>query len=200
MRKNTILILLFSLLNSPFGNAQEKPIIINMENSITETKLSSVFNSVEFIKLETPPKVVLTSPVDIQFVGDRIIIFDGTRKVFIFSESGKFINQIGKFGRGPGEYILLMDMYVDKKEELIEILDYTTRKIIVYDFLGNHIIDHNGYQACSFGKDKDGNYLFFSEYHGLYGNGINKSDNIEVLLSNPQGKVLSTFKKDFSPL
>jgi hypothetical protein len=183
-----------------FCYAQNNPTKIDVDISEAKVNVSEVFSSVEFIKLETPKESLLTYPVDFQIVDDYIIIFDGTLKVYMYTKTGKFVRQIGKTGRGPGEYSQLTDVFVDKENHLIEILEDFKRRILVYDFNGNFIKENIGLVAKSFGKDKKGNYLFFSEYYGLYGKNVTDPLNTQVLLANSTGTVLSTFEKDFVPM
>jgi hypothetical protein len=179
--------------------AQLKPVTIKCKVSDAKVNVSEVFSSVDFIKLETPKESLLTYPADIQIVDDYIIIFDGTRKIYMYTKAGKFVRQVGRFGRGPGEYVQLADMIVDKQNHLIEIFEDFRRRILVYDFNGKFIKENTGFVAASIGKDNKGNYLFFSEYYGLHGKDVKEPLDTEILLADAMGTVLSTFKRDFVP-
>lgn len=179
---------------------QDKPTVISCNVSEQEIKVSEIFSSIDVIKLQTPKESLLTYPAEFEIVDDNIIIFDGTRKVYIYKTTGEFVRQIGRVGKGPGEYIQLADVFVDRKNHLIEILEDLRRKIFIYDFNGNFIKENTGLAAFSFGKDNDGNYLFFSEYYGLFGKNITVPLKSQVLLADPDGRILSTFGDDFKPL
>ncbi len=197
--KRTFGVTMFFLQIALLSFAQTKPITIKCKVSDAKVNVSDVFSSVDFIKLETPKDSLLTYPADIQLVDDYLIIFDGTRKIYIYTKDGKFVRQIGRFGRGPGEYVQLADMMVDKQNHLIEIYEDFTRRILVYDFNGKFIKTNNGFVASSIGKDNKGNYLYFSEYYGLHGKDVKEPLDTEVLLADAKGNTLSTFKNDFIP-
>lgn len=197
--KRTFAITMFFFQMALLSFAQTKPITIKCKVSDAKVNVSDVFSSVDFIKLETPKESLLTYPADIQLVDDYLIIFDGTRKIYVYTKDGKFVRQIGRFGRGPGEYIQLADMIVDKQNHLIEIYEDFTRRILVYDFNGKFIKTNNGFVASSIGKDNKGNYLYFSEYYGLHGKDVKEPLDTEVLLADAKGNTLSTFKNDFIP-
>jgi hypothetical protein len=58
----------------------------------------------------------------------------------IFSSSGKYLNTINRFGRGPGEYTQLSDIFVNEKESTFNILDCGCSRLLVYDLLGNQYL------------------------------------------------------------
>ncbi len=197
--KRTLAVTITFLQIALLSLAQTKPITIKCKVSDAKVNVSEVFSSVDFIKLETAKEGLLSWPAEIQIVDDYLIIFDGTRKIYVYTKDGKFVRQIGRFGRGPGEYVQLADVIVDKQNHLIEIYEDFTRRILVYDFNGKFLRTNTGFVASSIGKDNKGNYLYFSEYYGLHGKDVKEPLDTEVLLADAKGNTLSTFKNDFIP-
>ena len=56
---------------------------------------------------------------------------------YLYIENGTFIKQIDEQGRGPNEYQNIDD--VDIFEKAIYILDRSSKKILVFNLLGNFI-------------------------------------------------------------
>lgn len=83
---------------------------INLDNippEVKEYKLSELFSDFQTIPLETKAECVIGN-TKIQFSKDFIFVgtqnFPGAAKLYRFSKDGRFINEIGKEGRGPGEH------------------------------------------------------------------------------------------------
>lgn len=61
------------------------------------------------------------------------------RKVFLFNrDSGRFLNCIGDIGKGHGEYVMLYDFALDKKEKKVYLLA-DKKRILEFDFEGKYI-------------------------------------------------------------
>ncbi|SHJ99041.1 6-bladed beta-propeller protein [Tangfeifania diversioriginum] len=104
-----------------------------------EVKLSEFANEVEFIQLENTPEALIGGVFDLKLTKDYIFINSGRNPVMQFSRDGKYLQYIGKTGRGPGEYDLCRKLSVDEKNELIYIQANANRSMLVYNFNGEHI-------------------------------------------------------------
>ncbi len=70
--------------------------------------------------------------------GQNIFVLDQkSQKVLHFSIDGKYFGQLGKRGKGPGEYLELLDIEVDRDRELVYVLD--VRKIHIYSISGKYL-------------------------------------------------------------
>lgn len=88
--------------------AKEKKVDIN---------LSDICDSVIYIPLETKKNCLLTHINQIEIDSKNIFIYSGW-SFFRFDISGKFLNQYGKTGRGPGEYIC-QGFCLDKRNKIV---------------------------------------------------------------------------------
>lgn len=87
----------------------------------------------EFIPLETSSDCLIKKIAQIQFVDNRIFIFDSANHLFyVFDTNGKFITQIGNYGEGPGEYVLPTQFYINKAKGTITIDDIGKQTIMHY--------------------------------------------------------------------
>ncbi|MDR1370161.1 MAG: 6-bladed beta-propeller [Dysgonamonadaceae bacterium] len=129
-------------------NRKEKHIQeINRNNSIININLdseiqydivyaSSLFENVDITVLETTQEALLGSVDKIEVHDGIILVLDSkiSNGVFTFNRSGKFLNQIGRTGGGPGEYVHPSDFTVDHANHIIYVLDRKTHKINSYTF------------------------------------------------------------------
>jgi hypothetical protein len=96
---------------------------------------SSFFKNVRPIILEDHDEALIGEVQWIQAFDDYILIFDFViaKKLFVFDKNGKFLRQIGRTGRGPGEYIQVIDFCIDPERRDIYLLDSGARKVLKYN-------------------------------------------------------------------
>ena len=127
MKKIVFLICLIFCSFQQIKNNNNNSLIINFD-SLKETELfaSMFFNAPTTIILETSKKCMIGSVSDMQVFDGKIYIFDkmNAKSLFQFDLNGKYIGKIGEYGRGPGEYLRLMDFTIDKKNNELYLLDY----------------------------------------------------------------------------
>jgi hypothetical protein len=108
--------------------------------TIEQPMLSEFCDEVETIILETMDDALLSWPSKIIHVNDDLYIFNDDPfnpsvgpSILKFGANGKFARRYGTRGRGPGEYLDLVDFTVDKQDGVVYLLDGTTNKIMSYD-------------------------------------------------------------------
>ena len=91
-------------------------------------------------------QIVKLDPADNALVGngyalvtDNYILVKGQRQnpYKLFDKKGKFLNAIGAFGQGPGEYQNVYHEQLDEKKGRVYLLPWQSDKILVYDLKGN---------------------------------------------------------------
>jgi hypothetical protein len=112
---------------------------IDYEKSLA---LSSLFNGVKTVILESTDKSIVGRINSLQTHKDMIIILDKvvSKAVFVFDKSGNFMHRIGNRGRGPGEYAEVSDFTIDSKNEIIYVLDNRSQSINVYNLITGDFI------------------------------------------------------------
>lgn len=76
----------------------------------------------------------------------------------LFNYQGKLIRDIGKVGKGPGEYPNVYSHQIDEKNNSIYMLPWSTDKVITFDTLGNSLKGiplHHQIQRGHFISQKD---------------------------------------------
>ena len=111
------------------------PIYVDHSKEIRTKNMSDYFDKCELIPLETNDLSAISRIKRIIFHEEMIFILDRQQnKVLKFNANGKFINVLsGSRGRGPGEFSLITDFSIDKKNNDVYIYSNTPRKIIVYN-------------------------------------------------------------------
>ena len=119
----TIFLILLANLSNGCSSQSQKESNVNFEKKETtffinlpkteENKLrvSEFADTVVYIPLETNSNSLLRRVRQIQIINNHILVNDGN-KLLLFSMDGKFVRQIGKKGKGPGEYLIIFDFGV----------------------------------------------------------------------------------------
>ena len=121
----------FSYKNTLFFNEEEKTdyIILNY---------SEVFSEVEIIPLEQTENSLIASVDQVLYTKEGIIIRDRNTILF-FDTEGNFIRQIGRTGKGPGEFIQVKEVNIDEESKKIYVLDRVRNQITEFDTKGQLI-------------------------------------------------------------
>lgn len=103
-----------------------------------EVKLSEFATDVKLIQLENTPEAMLGNVENIEFTKDYIFIKFWMHPILQFSRDGKFIRNVGRKGKGPGEYNSCMKMSIDETNERIYIHTIEL-SMMVFNFDGEYI-------------------------------------------------------------
>ena len=170
-----ITILLFACNQS---QKNDNEINLSMLNSDNLLQLSSLYDSISYVKLETTSECLIGSIKKIIPFANQYFIFDEEySNIFIFDAKGKFIKRIGEKGTGPNEYVKIDDICFDQIKKRLFVLNNTRNMIQVYDnsglvlynitlpfktseieyLSGNRILCYNDFKANN-ELNKDGEY------------------------------------------
>ena len=90
---------------------------INIHSSFENKEpisVSDIAQSIEYIKLQSENCPVLNSPNIIDSY-DSLIIVTGFRQLLVFrKKDGEFLYEISSYGRGPEEYMFVVEGYDEK--------------------------------------------------------------------------------------
>jgi hypothetical protein len=110
-----------------------------MKDTIT-LPLSYFTEEMQIVKLDNAPEALVAGS-DVTISEKYILVkhhWDSKTPYRLFDKSGKFLTDIGAFGKGPNEYNLIVDQQIDEKNNRIYLLPSRSDKILVYDLEGNH--------------------------------------------------------------
>lgn len=168
MRHILSIFIAISLFACNQSSKTDNGIDLSMLNSDNILKLSSLYDSISYIKLETTPECLIGSIKKIIPFANQYFIFDEEySNIFIFDAKGKFLKKIGEKGTGPNEYVKIDDICFDQTKNRLFVLDNRRNRIQVYDnrgealyhialafktyeieyLSGNRILCYNGFKA-----------------------------------------------------
>jgi len=173
-----------------------KKIIIKKIRNKKIIHIQDIITDYKFIQLENDTNARIVKINRLIFCCNKIFIFDSEQNtLFIFNDNGDFFNKIDNIGRGPDEYLQIIDFSVLKDKKSIFLLvskgyrqslfEYNLDKVELINkynisFTGEYMISYNG------------NIHIYTDYYTCNRLGYN----IYVLSS--QGKIikkLEPFKK-----
>lgn len=175
----------------------------DLKSNLSTRFFEEAVDSMRFISLETTDESLLGMPMQIQKIGDRLVVVDlyKAQKIAVFDMTGKFLHTIGAKGNGPGEYNSLNDVVVNS--EGVAVLDWLTWKYIRYDLEGKVLSEHrfqNGIPETIMQLDEN---TFVGSHAGYYPRDpyhltwINKQDSIlntALPFRDPHGKPAGTLQ------
>ncbi len=100
-------------------------------------KLSDMVESLEVIKLENDTNAMIGYSNVYLSENYMLLRPDWKSPIKLFNRQGKYLNDIGVVGRGPGEYTSVYDMQIDEKRGMVYLLPWTNNVLYGYDLKGN---------------------------------------------------------------
>lgn len=97
----------------------------------------SIYSSIKFIPLETHEQSILSSPNVFGMDSNNVLVWDQD-EILRFDIQGKFLNRVGRLGRGHGEHGRINSANYDEKEKRIYVGNMGGF-IYKYDLEGNYI-------------------------------------------------------------
>lgn len=116
-----------------------KKISINDDdlNDNLELKGQTIIDTAWYVKLETTDRSLIGNITKMKILDNKIFILDGRpSNLFVFAKDGRFLNKIGRKGKGPNEYSVIRDFSIDKKNKKVIIYDDIASILLYYNFDG----------------------------------------------------------------
>ncbi|MBY5960230.1 6-bladed beta-propeller [Membranicola marinus] len=135
------------------------PIHVDENDFKDHLKMSAVFDSIEYLKLDDAWPIGNIEKL-LQHNGKYVVLDKGSVSICLYSSNGDLIHRINKIGKGPGEYISIIDFTLNEDHQIVAL---TSGKLIFYDFSGNLIREiplKTVYSKIQY--INNGQYLFYS--------------------------------------
>lgn len=163
----SLLSLFFSCTQS--NNPINSPETINIDLESAQNEKGIVdFQSrfeIRLISLETTSESLVGEIRRLIVSGNNIFVTDDTQNaIFHFDNKGKFIKKIDRHGRGPQEYMGLMDIAVHDEKLYV----FSMNDVKQYDFDGNFICGFPVDVSDQFTVDDSGQVIVASRYTQPY--------------------------------
>jgi hypothetical protein len=142
MNKITVIIFALFFIISCHLNKQNNNNIenesIDINSNLELLYKENIVKDIRYVPLKIVGDTFLIGNIKKNFCTDSLLfIFDnGQDAIFVYDLYGNPLSKIGSIGQGPGEYIYLSDVILDRERKRIIIYDIASRKIIHYDFSG----------------------------------------------------------------
>lgn len=168
MRAIILFVILFTFFLA--GQDSELKVVKIDVSSSSKANISEIANNSSLIKLETSESCLIKRVKTLSITKDYIFISDNGDRILEFDRKGIFLRQIGREGRGPGEYLGVIHFTVDSIKNYVIVLSY--KKISIYDFHGNFIRSVNLNYLSIFIQPVGNEYWIFSaKYEPLKNDG-----------------------------
>jgi len=172
MKNYTVFILVVLLFgcNAPSHNytlpISDNGKLISISDNIEDKALmlDELIDSLYYIKLGQIDQVSIEAIDKIVFSGDNIAIIDKQKKkgLYLFSDNGSFLGNIGNLGKGPNEYLSASDVAIDKSSGNIVVLDQYGKKLLYYDKNGGFLKENPiSFYAKDLSVLQNGNCAFY---------------------------------------
>lgn len=157
---------------------------VHFKRETSSRALADIVEQVEWIPLQTEGVPLMTPSSEMFVPGDSsFVIWDKKQsEVFRFSSSGTFLNRIGRRGNGPGEYVSIANVQVDKDKIIVFSMP---NKVLFYNLEGEldyeDYLKDMGHQSHGLGK---GSYLTY------YGFGTGRGYRLNLYQSGKESHFL----------
>lgn len=141
-----IILMYYNLSFSQVTDKKEGIPVIDISGGFANSQqinLSKIAISIRYISLETRKEAYITKVTKAVFTDQEMIIYDGkSNQILRFDLEGRFLGPIGRGGKGPGEYIQVNNIEVNRTNGIIYVFDLGLAKVLKFDlegkFLGNN--------------------------------------------------------------
>lgn len=169
------IILLFTIHTSCTNHAESNECeTIKLKPVSTRQRMSQFISDIKYVKLSTPEIIPIGSIQEVVKYNNLYFIrhTPTNETVSVFDEKGEFLCNIGKKGRGPGEYTWLRNFAIDEKRGEIMLFNTNANEILYYKLNGEYLRSRNvPINAFEF-KYHNGNYIFYTG--GMHNEILNK--------------------------
>ena len=114
-------------------------------NNLSNFDINQVADFHSLIPLETTAESLIGDITKLFIIDSLIIIYDKkTNAILVFDDRGNYKHKIGRPGNGPGEYVRILDVFLDEERNMIQLSDGMLKRIKTYsingDFLSSTIV------------------------------------------------------------
>lgn len=142
---------------------------LDLSKKKVQLNYSEILDSIKYIQLDTKEECLIGDVNQLLKDDTLLFIMDQKQKsIFIYSESGRFIQKINHVGKGEGEYISLTSFCIDPRKKKIFIYDEIQKRLLRYNYNAkyeSHLKLDDSEIIRSVGLFKNGHFIFFTPDH-----------------------------------
>lgn len=161
------------------------------KNDSTNSPIDSLIEIKGIIPLETPTNIFLSNITKCIVRDSLIYVFDQTfSRLIVYSNTGKFIRNIGKLGNKTGEYENIADFYLDSLHRII-IYSSESMKLLTYNQEGTCMSEKKvPFYGIDISFINSNLYAFYTDY-----NTSNYNSSCNLILADSLQNVQKVFFK-----
>lgn len=170
---NTCIMLAIVTITIACGGVKEDENYISKDQPLQTIRVSisdSIYENVNDL-LEMDSYLILSSDVylgEIEraiIVDERLYVLDSQPKIVCFNPDGTVRYQIASKGRGPGEFLRIVDFSVDSENNHLKLYDSSRRKLLNFSLSDGKFVDEQGIDIAPMGLASfDGGNYFHNPY------------------------------------
>jgi hypothetical protein len=170
---------------------------MNLDESNSKIELSSLFSDFSIIQLEGGINHYIKDPARIRIFNNSIFVFDRTLgSLLIYNNQGKFIREVIRKGKGPGEAVKPFDFDIDTSKKQLLVLDLDLKQVLHFSLDGDFLfVEKNKFQSFYISSLGLGKLAYYIGYFGL--------DHFNLQIKKDQGeefKSLFPFPEKMYPM
>lgn len=143
---NIFLFTMVSCLLSCNNKQLNEDVIVPLNNGkvVQDVNLSDYVQYTHYVPLETNDSCLIQSINRVWSDSNYLIVYDyaplsGVQRLYLFSDKGDFLNQIGTEGRGPAEYMHISSVYIDRVNNHVGVICGVNAKLQIYTYEGDFV-------------------------------------------------------------
>jgi len=150
---------------------------------LNEANLDQYLSIKKVVELESLDSTFIINYDKVIISEERIFLLDknGSYSVHVFNQNGNFLYSISNYGGGPNEYKEIRDVTVDFSNSTLNILDFASKTIWVYDINDGQLV-----KKLNLGRDQ-----YYSSFESQNGFFVMSHGNNCGLLSNCKNLTIS---------
>ncbi len=190
VKSNFILILLFIVFYSCTKQPAEGLRTINvLDAEQSSLKISEIADEITYVPLASDS--ILANIMNVTFCNDEYFVKDNKSKFLRFDKSGNLLNQIGRRGKGPGEYRYASNFVIHPKTGNIYISGGNPEQLMVFSREGQFLKTIELTKKGVLSLDINGENLFLFYLDGSEHN----EENMELL--DTDGNIILSYPNKF---
>ena len=178
---------------SSFQPEKNKIPVIDIENMIEnnqEIPASDVVSNITYTPLQTNNKCFIRYISKALFTKDYILINNNNKELYCFNYDGQFVKQIGREGRGPGEFNEIIDIAFNESLNNIYILSSNTQ-IDVFSLEGKYL------KSLKIDSEAPGTIASIDNFIVINNNNDAGKATYRYVIYNTDGELISRFENPY---